>query len=146
MCTIMASSVLTIITWLPKRTLIMSTAIDPRSWLISQPQMVHPFLLVCSNQKLTWWVSSQYNYRLKSSQVVVFVKCNITSKIHLFFAGEWSGQWLVPGPSKEEWKRYIKAQLDVYEKATFGWAFYSLKNVNNYWSIKWLIENGYIEL
>ncbi|TXG69142.1 hypothetical protein EZV62_004077 [Acer yangbiense] len=69
-----------------------------------------------------------------------------TSNGPLTFVGEWTGEWAVQGASKEDYKRFTKAQLDVYGKATFGWAYWAYKCAPNHWSLKWMIENGYIQL
>ncbi|XP_050264422.1 probable glucan 1,3-beta-glucosidase A isoform X1 [Quercus robur] len=60
--------------------------------------------------------------------------------------GEWVAEWKVKGATKEEYQKFAKAQLDVYGRATFGWAYWALKNVNNHWSLEWMIKNGYIKL
>uniref|UniRef100_A0A5B6YQG3 Uncharacterized protein n=1 Tax=Davidia involucrata TaxID=16924 RepID=A0A5B6YQG3_DAVIN len=65
----------------------------------------------------------------------------------LSFVGEWTAEWSVKEPTTiEDYQKFAKAQLDVYGKATFGWAYWSYKNVNNHWSLKWMIENNYIKL
>ncbi|KAL3845829.1 hypothetical protein ACJIZ3_003232 [Penstemon smallii] len=69
-----------------------------------------------------------------------------TSNGPLIFVGEWVGEWQVSNAAKEEIQRYAEAQLQVFGRATFGWAYWSLKNVNNYWSLEWMIQNGYINL
>ena len=60
--------------------------------------------------------------------------------------GEWTAEWDVQGATMQDYKRFAKAMLDVYEHATFGWAYWSYKNQNNHWSLKWMIENNYIKL
>ncbi|XP_076890801.1 putative glucan 1,3-beta-glucosidase A [Bidens hawaiensis] len=69
-----------------------------------------------------------------------------TSNGPLTFVGEWVAEWLVRGATKEDYQRFSKAQQDVYGRASFGWAYWSLKNVNNAWSMDWMIKNGYIKL
>ncbi|KAK9166621.1 hypothetical protein Scep_001812 [Stephania cephalantha] len=69
-----------------------------------------------------------------------------TSNGPLTFIGEWVAEWRVKGATKEEYQRFGKAQLDVYGRASFGWAYWTLKNVNNHWSMEWMIQNGYIKL
>ncbi|KAF5442427.1 hypothetical protein F2P56_035085 [Juglans regia] len=69
-----------------------------------------------------------------------------TSNGPLTFIGEWVAEWKVQGASKEDYQRYAKAQLDVFGRATFGWSYWTLKNVNNHWSLEWMIKNGYIKL
>ncbi|XP_019194607.1 PREDICTED: glucan 1,3-beta-glucosidase A-like [Ipomoea nil] len=69
-----------------------------------------------------------------------------TSNGPLSFVGEWVAEWNVKNATKEDYQRYAKAQLEVFGRATFGWAYWGLKNVNNYWSLEWMIKNGYIQL
>ncbi|KAL1349453.1 hypothetical protein HN51_025950 [Arachis hypogaea] len=69
-----------------------------------------------------------------------------TSNGPLTFVGEWVSEWKVNGATKEDYQRFAKAQLDVYGRATFGWSYWTLKNVNNHWSLEWMINNGYIKL
>ncbi|KAG1334546.1 putative glucan 1,3-beta-glucosidase A [Cocos nucifera] len=64
----------------------------------------------------------------------------------LIFVGEWVAEWEVTGATKEDYQRFAQAQLNVYGRATFGWAYWTLKNVNNHWSLEWMIQNGYITL
>ncbi|KAI3883373.1 hypothetical protein MKW92_039619 [Papaver armeniacum] len=66
----------------------------------------------------------------------------------LLFIGEWVNQfgkdkfW-----SQREYQKYGSAQLDVYGSASFGWAYWSLKNdADNHWSLKWNIDNNYFQL
>ncbi|XXG70693.1 hypothetical protein AAC387_Pa07g0117 [Persea americana] len=62
------------------------------------------------------------------------------------FVGEWVAEWQVQGAAKEDYQRFAKAQLEVYGRASFGWAYWTLKNVNNHWSLEWMIKNNYITL
>ncbi|CAN6293769.1 unnamed protein product [Urochloa humidicola] len=64
----------------------------------------------------------------------------------LTFVGEWVAEWDLQGASKTDYQRFAQAQQDVYGQATFGWAYWTLKNVNNHWSMQWMIQNGYITL
>ncbi|XP_051139701.1 probable glucan 1,3-beta-glucosidase A [Andrographis paniculata] len=64
----------------------------------------------------------------------------------LSFVGEWSGEWAVQNAPMQEYQRYARAQLDVYGRATFGWAYWAYKCQYNHWSLKWMIENNYIKL
>ncbi|ESW13140.1 hypothetical protein PHAVU_008G171400 [Phaseolus vulgaris] len=81
-------------------------------------------------------------YNNRSSQLTHVT----TSNGPLTFVGEWVAEWQVSGTTKEDYQRFAKAQLDVYGRATFGWAYWALKNVNNHWSLEWMIKNGYINL
>ncbi|KVI07317.1 Actin cross-linking [Cynara cardunculus var. scolymus] len=62
------------------------------------------------------------------------------------FVGEWVAEWQVRGATKQDFQRFSEAQLEVWGRASFGWAYWSLKNVNNHWSMDWMIKNGYINL
>ncbi|CAA7387639.1 unnamed protein product [Spirodela intermedia] len=64
----------------------------------------------------------------------------------LSFVGEWVAEWKVVNASEEEYRRFGEAQLNVFGRASFGWAYWTYKNVDNHWSLKWMITNGYISL
>ncbi|KAG8377368.1 hypothetical protein BUALT_Bualt08G0025800 [Buddleja alternifolia] len=64
----------------------------------------------------------------------------------LSFIGEWTADLYVHNASMKDYQRFVKAQLDVYGKATFGWAYWSYKCEQKYWSFKWMIENEYMKL
>nr|ADD09589.1 unknown [Trifolium repens] len=63
----------------------------------------------------------------------------------LIIVGEWSGEWMVKSASKEDYQKFMKAQVDVYSRATFGWAYWAYKCDSNYWSLKWLLDNNYVK-
>ncbi|XP_010269195.1 PREDICTED: glucan 1,3-beta-glucosidase A-like [Nelumbo nucifera] len=69
-----------------------------------------------------------------------------TSNGPLTFVGEWVAEWRVNGATKMDYQRFAAAQLEVYGRATFGWAYWTLKNVRNHWSLEWMINNKYIKL
>ncbi|KAJ7965677.1 Glucan 1,3-beta-glucosidase like [Quillaja saponaria] len=91
---------------------------------------------------------------LTVQQNIDFIHTNRTSELNfvttsngpLTFVGEWVAEWEVKGATKEQYQRFAVAQLEVYGRATFGWAYWTLKNVNNHWSLEWNIKNGYIKL
>ncbi|KAJ3673758.1 hypothetical protein LUZ60_005750 [Juncus effusus] len=64
----------------------------------------------------------------------------------LVFVGEWTAEWVLSGASKEDYQKFAKAELNVFGRATFGWSYWTLKNVRNHWSLEWMINNGYISL
>ncbi|PKA59483.1 hypothetical protein AXF42_Ash016507 [Apostasia shenzhenica] len=64
----------------------------------------------------------------------------------LIFIGEWTDEWDVSDATEEDYKRFGEAQLDVYGRATFGWCYWTLKNVDDHWSLEWMIKNGYINV
>lgn len=55
-------------------------------------------------------------------------------------SGEWVAEWEVNGAIKEDYQRFAEARLEVYSKATFGWAYWSLKQVDNHWSLEWMVQ------
>lgn len=62
-------------------------------------------------------------------------------------AGEWAAEWEQHRrATKLDYLNFSKAQLQVYERASFGWAYRTLKNVHNHWSLEWMLDNGYISL
>ncbi|KAK7275744.1 hypothetical protein RIF29_16866 [Crotalaria pallida] len=87
-------------------------------------------------------------------QNIDFILTNRSSELNfittpngpLTFVGEWVAEWQINEAKKEDYQRFAKAQLDVYKRATFGWAYWTLKNVKNHWSLEWMIKNGYIKL
>ncbi|KAF7063591.1 hypothetical protein CFC21_070108 [Triticum aestivum] len=87
-------------------------------------------------------------------QNIDFIKTNYSSALStvtkqngpLSFVGEWVFECQVRNAMKEEFQMLANAHMDVYGKATFGWAYWNLKNVNNHWSMEWMIKNGYISL
>ncbi|KDP32695.1 hypothetical protein JCGZ_11987 [Jatropha curcas] len=87
-------------------------------------------------------------------QNIDFINTNRTAQLNnvttsngpLTFVGEWVAEWQVTGATKEDYQRFGKAQLQVYGRASFGWAYWTLKNVNSHWSLEWMINNGYIKL
>ncbi|KAK3012752.1 hypothetical protein RJ639_008100, partial [Escallonia herrerae] len=46
----------------------------------------------------------------------------------LILVGEWVVEWEVKNATKEDYQRFAEAQLKVWERATFGWAYWTLKN------------------
>ncbi|RZC46934.1 hypothetical protein C5167_039882 [Papaver somniferum] len=63
----------------------------------------------------------------------------------LVFIGEWVNEF-GKGGSTEDYRNFGRAQLDVYGSASFGWAYWSFKNVNNHWSFQWNINQNYLRL
>nr|CAB3494859.1 unnamed protein product [Digitaria exilis] len=64
----------------------------------------------------------------------------------LTFVGEWAGAWAVQGANATDYKRFARIQQDVYGNATFGWAYWTLQNVNAVWNMTYMIQNGIITL
>ncbi|GLJ06386.1 hypothetical protein SUGI_0037840 [Cryptomeria japonica] len=64
----------------------------------------------------------------------------------LIYVGEWTSEWEVKGASQSEYQRFGQAQLEVYGKASFGWAYWTHKNVQEHWSFQWMVQNQYLDL
>ncbi|XP_031504437.1 probable glucan 1,3-beta-glucosidase A [Nymphaea colorata] len=94
-------------------------------------------------QSMTVQQHINYIYQSRASQLSKITQDNGP----LSFVGEWVAEWKVPGATKEEYQQFANAQLEVYGKASFGWAYWTLKTEKyEHWSLKWMIENGYINL
>uniref|UniRef100_J3N251 Uncharacterized protein n=1 Tax=Oryza brachyantha TaxID=4533 RepID=J3N251_ORYBR len=63
----------------------------------------------------------------------------------LSFVGEWVAEWNV-NTTDGNYQRFAQIQQDVYGRASFGWAYWTVKNVNHHWSMEWMIKNGIISL
>ncbi|EEF29180.1 uncharacterized protein LOC8270690 [Ricinus communis] len=98
------------------------------------------FTEVFSNMNVQQNIDYIYNQRSSDLSVVT------TTNGPLSFVGEWSGEWGVNGASIEDYQRFGKAQLEVYGRATFGWAYWAYKCAEDHWSLKWMIEHNYINL
>ncbi|KAK2984209.1 hypothetical protein RJ640_006668 [Escallonia rubra] len=103
---------------------------------------VHYYSLYKSFEKLSVQQNIALIYNKRASQLQEVTPSNGP----LSFVGEWTSEWEVNNASMEDYQRFAKAQLDVYGKATFGWAYWSYKNVYPHWSLRWMISNNYIKL
>ncbi|KAK1278446.1 hypothetical protein QJS04_geneDACA014441 [Acorus gramineus] len=84
-----------------------------------------------------------YIYNTRATQLGYIT----TSDSPLTFVGEWVAEWNLNGESDDDYRRFANAQLEVYGRASFGWAYWSIKNKNNHhWSMKWMINHGIIKL
>ncbi|CAL5383237.1 unnamed protein product [Camellia sinensis] len=106
---------------------------------------------IASLDSLNKYYSAGYNVVRKYSSTAYVIMSNRLGAIdpqELFpiasslEGGEWVAEWKVGGVAKKDYQRFGKAQLEVYGRASFGWAYWTLKNVNNHWSLKWMISNG----
>ncbi|XP_030535073.1 probable glucan 1,3-beta-glucosidase A [Rhodamnia argentea] len=64
----------------------------------------------------------------------------------LSFVGEWTSALDFSGATKEDSRKFAKAQQDVYGQATFGWAYWSYKCQYDTWDLKQMIEGGLIHI
>lgn len=60
------------------------------------------------------------------------------------FVGEWTNEWKVQGSSRSEYQHFGDAQLQAYEKASFGWSYWTLKNAEKHWDFEWNIKHNYL--
>lgn len=64
----------------------------------------------------------------------------------LVFIGEWVNEWNVTSGTQEDYQDFGSAQLEVYNAASFGWAYWTLKNDRKHWDFEWNIRNNYLQL
>ncbi|KAM7515738.1 hypothetical protein LguiA_005321 [Lonicera macranthoides] len=62
----------------------------------------------------------------------------------LVFIGEWVNEWNVAG-SQTDYQDFGRAQLEVYDAASFGWTYWTLKNDRVHWDFEWNIRNNYLQ-
>lgn len=55
-------------------------------------------------------------------------------------------EWDVTNGSQAEYQDFGEAQLEVYDTASFGWAYWTLKNDRKHWNLEWNIRNNYLQL
>lgn len=60
--------------------------------------------------------------------------------------GEWVNEWNVMSESQTDYQAFGGAQLEVYNAASFGWAYWTLKNDRKHWDFEWNIRNNYLQL
>ena len=61
-------------------------------------------------------------------------------------AGEWVNEWSVTNATQMDYQNFGRTQLDVYNAASFGWAYWTLKNDRKHWDFEWNIRNNYLQL
>lgn len=65
----------------------------------------------------------------------------------LIFVGEWVDEWEMNNATQSDYQRYGAAQLQVYAEASFGWAYWTLRNIGSrHWDFEWMVENKYLLL
>ncbi|WCJ31944.1 Glucan 1 3-beta-glucosidase [Euphorbia peplus] len=63
----------------------------------------------------------------------------------LVFIGEWVNEWNVASGSQTDYQDFGRAQLEVYNAASFGWAYWTIKNDRKHWDFEWNIKNNYLQ-
>ncbi|CAK9169701.1 unnamed protein product [Ilex paraguariensis] len=84
----------------------------------------------------------QYIYKSRESQVQALNGANGP----LVFIGEWVNEWNVMSGSQLDYQDFGRAQLEVYGAASFGWAYWTIKNDRKHWDFEWNIQNNYLQL
>lgn len=61
-------------------------------------------------------------------------------------SGEWVNEWNVTNGLQFDYQEFGRAQLEVYNTASFGWTYWTLKNDRKHWDFEWNIQNNYLQL
>ncbi|KAI3665069.1 hypothetical protein L6452_43686 [Arctium lappa] len=64
----------------------------------------------------------------------------------LVFIGEWVNEWNATNTTQLDYQDFGRAQLQVYDAASFGWAYWTLRNAELHWDLEWNIRNNYLQL
>uniref|UniRef100_A0A368UHR0 DUF7910 domain-containing protein n=1 Tax=Glycine max TaxID=3847 RepID=A0A368UHR0_SOYBN len=84
----------------------------------------------------------QYIYKSREGQLQALNNSNGP----LILVGEWVNEWNVTNGSQKDYQDFARAQLDVYNAASFGWCYWTLKNDEKHWDFEWSIRNNYLQL
>ncbi|MCL7031800.1 hypothetical protein MKW94_015870 [Papaver nudicaule] len=103
---------------------------------------LHYFHVLQSFEKISPQENIEYLYNIRKTEMDSLNAANGP----LVFIGEWVNEFGKGGHTQKEYQEYGSAQLDVYGSASFGWSYWSLKNVNDHWSFNWNIDNNYLQL
>lgn len=96
--------------------------------------------------QFNWW---SINHALAILPLLVgYSYYTIMPNIHVLYIllGEWVNEWNVPNASRIQYQLFGRAQLDVYNNASFGWSYWTLKNDRVHWDFEWNIKNKYLSL
>ncbi|XAR73448.1 Glucan 1,3-beta-glucosidase [Bertholletia excelsa] len=84
----------------------------------------------------------QFIYKSRETQLQALNSANGP----LVFIGEWVNEWNVTNGSQLDYQDFGRTQLEVYNAASFGWAYWTLKNDRKHWDFEWNIRNNYLQL
>ncbi|KAE8000000.1 hypothetical protein FH972_004372 [Carpinus fangiana] len=84
----------------------------------------------------------QFIYKSREAQLQALNSTNGP----LVFIGEWVNEWSATNGSQTDYQEFGKAQLEVYDAASFGWAYWTLKNDRKHWDFEWNTRNNYLQL
>ncbi|KAK9949661.1 hypothetical protein M0R45_005178 [Rubus argutus] len=88
----------------------------------------------------------QYIHKQRASSLSTMKASN---GLPLTFVGEWVAEFKQPptgSSSEDNYRRFAKAQIEVYGNATFGWAYWSYRCSQPHWSLRHMIDSGIINL
>ncbi|XP_006353195.1 probable glucan 1,3-beta-glucosidase A isoform X1 [Solanum tuberosum] len=92
--------------------------------------------------KLTSSENIQFLYKNRQSQIQALNSANGP----LVFVGEWVNEWNVTNGSLADYQDFGRVQLDVYNAASFGWSYWTLKCEKKHWDFEWSFRNNYLQL
>ena len=55
-------------------------------------------------------------------------------------------EWNVTNGSQKDYQDFERVQLEVYNAASFGWSYWTLKNDRKHWDFEWNIRNDFLQL
>ncbi|PIA52001.1 hypothetical protein AQUCO_01000110v1 [Aquilegia coerulea] len=84
----------------------------------------------------------EFIYKSRQEQLQALNKANGP----LVFIGEWVNEMSLANRSQFDYQDFGRAQLEVYNAASFGWAYWTLKNDRKHWDFEWNIQNNYLQL
>ncbi|KAK3121990.1 hypothetical protein QOZ80_8BG0663690 [Eleusine coracana subsp. coracana] len=91
-------------------------------------------------EKLNATENIQFIYKNRMPQVQTLNRANGP----LVFIGEWVNEWNVTDASQIQYQLFGKAQLEVYDEASFGWSYWTIKCNSVHWDYEWNIRNKYL--
>ncbi|XP_060186389.1 probable glucan 1,3-beta-glucosidase A isoform X2 [Lycium barbarum] len=92
--------------------------------------------------KLTSVDNVQFIYKSRQSQIQALNSANGP----LVFVGEWVNEWNVTNGSLADYQDFGRVQLDVYDSASFGWSYWTIKCEKKHWDFEWSVRNNYLQL
>jgi aryl-phospho-beta-D-glucosidase BglC (GH1 family) len=63
--------------------------------------------------------------------------------LYSYLIGEWVNEWNVADASQFQYQLFGKTQLEVYDEASFGWSYWTVKCNSVHWDYEWNIRNKY---
>lgn len=85
---------------------------------------------------------TNFNFIISNLLLCIILNC----KRWVWLTGEWVNEWNVSNGSQADYQNFGRAQLEVYNAASFGWTYWTLKNDRKHWDFEWNIKNNYLQL